>query len=274
MPNRTALIKVRADAEKIVRAIRAGTTVTEIVRRYHTSHDTLIKEIFSLFDDGEWDRLRRERLSRGGRETRLKKGLVPWNKGIPFNPGGRCAETRFKKGEIRGAAARRYRPVGTITIRSDQPPRRLRNRKRKAGMAPWPRKKRRWIKVRDSGPAQLCWIPYARYLYEKMLGAVPKGLFVVHADGDIMNDAVENLMLIDRREHMLRVRRDAGFLELRRKGAAKAAHARRGHRVTRKGVVFWYCPACGFSAPEEVDRCPKCGARSFERREAPLGVAI
>ena len=39
------------------------------------------------------------------------------------------------------------------------------------------------------------WINYSRYLFEKYKGPVPKGKRVIHADGDLTNHALSNLVL-------------------------------------------------------------------------------
>ncbi len=47
------------------------------------------------------------------------KGSKPWNTGKKgWQAGGRSAETRFKKGEMHGAAQRKYVPVGTLRLSS------------------------------------------------------------------------------------------------------------------------------------------------------------
>jgi hypothetical protein len=43
------------------------------------------------------------------------KGMTPWNKGKHFNPEGRSAETRFKK----GLKPPKYQEIGTITTHKD-----------------------------------------------------------------------------------------------------------------------------------------------------------
>ena len=95
----------------------------------------------------------------------------------------RSPATEFKRGQIRGQAARNWRPVGFVHVRVEK--RRLR---------------RRWIKVREGGPHRHRWIPLARWLWEHEHGPVPAGSFVVHRDGDTMNDDLSNLSLTTRRE--------------------------------------------------------------------------
>ena len=51
--------------------------------------------------------------------SQFKTGLVPWNKGTHYTAGGRSAETRFKKGEMRGAAQHNYVPIGSHRITRD-----------------------------------------------------------------------------------------------------------------------------------------------------------
>ncbi|WP_290906292.1 hypothetical protein [Aquabacterium sp.] len=54
------------------------------------------------------------------RRYRFPEGHVPANKGVKgWDSGGRSHETRFKKGERHGVAARRYGPVGKLTINAD-----------------------------------------------------------------------------------------------------------------------------------------------------------
>lgn len=51
--------------------------------------------------------------------SRFQPGLVPWNKGSNFTAGGRSVETRFKKGQMSGAAQHNYVPIGTLRISKD-----------------------------------------------------------------------------------------------------------------------------------------------------------
>lgn len=182
--------------------------------------------------------------------------------------------TQFKKGHLRGKAARLWRPIGTVTVRSDKPPRRLQKRKRKVGMPPWPHRERRFIKVKDTGLVQQRWIPYARYLWVKFKGPIPAGYFVAHKDGDTMNDKIENYVLVNHRTALkLQRARDPETMvvkarikinqALRKK--KNAAQLVKRHRI--KLVVSWHCYACGadYEGQDKPELCIKCGSSAFEQ---------
>jgi len=108
-------------------------------------------------------------------KTAFKQGQEPWNKnvkGIHLSPG-----SEFKKGCI----SLKHKPVGTCTIRTD-----------KTG------KKRRWIKISEPN----IWIEYAKYVWEKHHGAIPKGLLIHHKDTDTLNDNRHNLKCVTRSWHI------------------------------------------------------------------------
>lgn len=54
-----------------------------------------------------------------GQKTQFAPGQKPWNTGIHYTAGGRSAETRFKKGQMSGAAQHNYVPIGTLRISKD-----------------------------------------------------------------------------------------------------------------------------------------------------------
>jgi hypothetical protein len=63
------------------------------------------------------------RIQRGMKDPRMaasqfKSGTEPWNKGAHYMPGGRCAETQFKKGQLSGNAQNNWVPVGTYRVNS------------------------------------------------------------------------------------------------------------------------------------------------------------
>ena len=265
--------KVKADAKKIAERLRdTDITLQQLKAEYHCAYETIIKVIHSQITLNEYKRLRRERLLRGGKKTRFKKNSIPWNKDKSYNPGGRSIETQFKKGYLRGQAARNYRPLGTITIRCDKPLKRLRHRKRKESLPPWKGKPRQWIKVKDFGPSAQRWIPYARYVWMKENGPVPDGYLVTHKDGNQFNDSPNNLTLINRAANMRRNTHNPQVREIAHKLACKSrknnTKAKRQMQIFSKyQVVFWDCYKCGarYEQRDRPERCIKCGASSFEK---------
>jgi len=149
-------------------------------------------------------------------QTEFQKGHVPWIKGLK---GMRLSPaTEFQAGCLRGQAARNWRPVGTIVEWRDK------SQHRSHGQGRGHRGKlRRWIKVRDDGPPKKRWVRLATYLWEKANGPIPKGLRLVHLDGDTMNAELANLTLISLRELPAFQRRLNPSLEGRRRAAAKKA---------------------------------------------------
>jgi len=105
----------------------------------------------------------------------FKKGHIPWNKelkGIHLNP-----ETEWKKGQ----KGRNWMPIKSITIR-----------KCKNGEF------RRFIKIREPNK----WLEYARFLWQKCYGTIPKGYIIHHKDNNALNDVLKNLKMITRKEHI------------------------------------------------------------------------
>jgi hypothetical protein len=54
----------------------------------------------------------------------------------------------------------------------------------------------RMIKIRMDGATGLRWIHYGRWLWEREHGPLPAGKRVCHADGDLLNDAMGNLVAL------------------------------------------------------------------------------
>jgi len=266
--------KVLADSPEIARRLRqTNVTIAELMAEYHCGFPIITEAGRRHIPLTEWKKLRHKRLARGGVKTRFQKGRAAWNKGLHFNAGGRSLQTRFKPGQIRGTAARKYRPAGTITVRYDRPPKRLRVRKRKEGMPPWRGKPRRWIKVKDTGAPRYCWIPYARYLWQQEHGPVPAGYFVVHKNGDQMSDVISNLILVDHKKHLaLQMKRDPGHLVRLRAASGKAAKRRHETNRNIKQIygpqrVSFLCRNCGadYQGRTPPHHCSKCGGGSFEK---------
>ena len=106
--------------------------------------------------------------------TSFKKGHKTWNKGLKgthFSP-----KTEFKKGQ-KGI---NWEPVGSIKCRTDKG-----------------NKKRQWIKIAEPNE----WIEYAKFVWIKNNGKIPKGYLIHHIDNNTMNDNINNLSFLTRKEH-------------------------------------------------------------------------
>lgn len=115
--------------------------------------------------------------------TSFKPGNVPWNKGTHFVAGGRSEETRFKKGNMSGAAQHNYVPIGTMRVTKDG------YLERKFTDDPTLMPVRRWKAVH-------------RIVWEQVHGPIPAGYIVVFRHG--MKTAVEAEISIDRMECITR----------------------------------------------------------------------
>lgn len=107
------------------------------------------------------------RLLKGGKlgqQNQFKPGLTPWNKGTSYMPGGRCAETQFKKGSMSGAAQHNYRPIGSMRVTRDG------TLERKVSDDP------------ELYPARR-WVPVSRLVWEAAHGPIPRGHVVAFKGG-------------------------------------------------------------------------------------------
>lgn len=111
--------------------------------------------------------------------TRFKPGHESWNKGTRFVAGGRSAETRFKKGQMSGAAQHNYVPIGSLRVCADG------YLERKMTDDPSIVPARRWVAVH-------------RLIWEEANGPIPKNHVVVYKPGrksvvleEITLDAIE-----------------------------------------------------------------------------------
>lgn len=128
------------------------------------------------------------RLRRGdhvGRRFWFPKGHVPANKGLR-RPGwgpGRMRETQFRKGQLNGVAALRFKPIGSTRLVDG-----YLYRKVAAVPGPWTRN----------------WKLAHLLLWESLHGPVPAHHVVVFQNGDRTDIRGDNLKLIHRRELMAR----------------------------------------------------------------------
>lgn len=116
----------------------------------------------------------------GGKATQFQKGSVPTNKGQKMSTEvyEKVAHTMFKK----GAKPTNTQPVGTIHQRKDT-----------GG------KMYQYIKLADSE-----WQLLNRYTWEQHNGPIPKGMVVVYKDGNYLNNDINNLLMITKKENMAR----------------------------------------------------------------------
>lgn len=118
-------------------------------------------------------------LQKGHNSGRFLPGEAPWNKGTPFEAGGRSAETRFQKGN----RPHTWNPIGHTRTRSDGYMER---------------------KVSDTGCTRRDYV-LIHHLVWRMHGAtVPRGHALVFKDGDRRNFDIHNLELVTRSELMRR----------------------------------------------------------------------
>lgn len=254
---RANVAKVMQDADRIIERLREiGTTLAVIKAEYRCSYALLYRAIFSRLTKEQWRAIAHQKLARGGVKTRFKKGHPTWNrgrKGTHFSPA-----TEWKKGN----RPWKYKPVGTIYIIKD-----------KTG------KRRRWIKLSDDGPRQDRRMPYARYLWQQQHGPIPPGYFVIHDNGDTLDDEADNLILVNtagNAAHQLATNpRHLRKLRFRAGIAARLRHAKRRAEKIRGVCSSWYeCTGCGEEyAQQPTPPCRKCGHLFFEKIEQPISMA-
>jgi len=116
----------------------------------------------------------------GGKATQFKKGQIPPNKGQKMSNDvyEKVAKTMFKK----GSKPMNTQPIGTIHQRRDT-----------GG------KMYQYIKLADSH-----WQLLNRYTWEMHNGPIPKGMVVVYKDGNYLNNDINNLLMITKKENMAR----------------------------------------------------------------------
>lgn len=272
--------KVNKDAEVIAERLRAGTALIRgLCREYSCAYPTMMRAVLTQMTKDEYRKLAVKRVAQSGIKTRLKKGCAAWNKGLHYQPGGRCPETQFRKGHL----PHNHKHKGEISIRKCKNDTLF-----------------RFIKTKGIVDGQHRWIPFARYVWEQANGPVPEGMFPVHSDGDTLNDELSNIEIVDRAGHLANMRKNnpkvykkiartkirntkrrrrlqAGAQKLidrqAKKSAAKIAAEieemvsaqQNMDELYGRPVEIVQCVGCGYQ-PEntDIERCPKCGSISFE----------
>lgn len=166
-------------------AAELGRSVSSVQQRVH---------VLGLAKSAEWIAERtRQRWAEGrherSRKAQFRAGQAAWNKGVPqvewMPADARCRTeaTRFKPGELTGAARHNYQPVGSLRITRDG------QLQRKVTDDPTLYPARRWVSV-------------ARLVWKAANGPVPAGHAVAFRDG--RTTTVETEITLDRLELVTR----------------------------------------------------------------------
>lgn len=250
--------------ETINRLIRTGKMrLQTIARNHHTTYTVFIRNMKQFYGETEWNDIV---IARNNRKY-FKKGQKAWNAGIHTRPD-HLKPYHFKKGCLRGIAARGWKPIGAIVIRKKPWPVRKGSGRRKI-------KRFRWIKIADkpySGYG-INWILYARYKWEKLNGSISKGMCVVHLDMNTLNDNTDNLMLMSRIDYQKYLQsRFPEKHEITKKRMSKSHQGLVKIKCPARKYV-WECGYCEYQPPEKIEKCPKCGRYSFNKIELRLKIA-
>lgn len=147
----------------------------------------------------------------------IKPGTEPWNKGMKgLDIGGK--ETRFKAGEMHGAAQHNYRPIGSLRLSKDG---------------------HLEQKVNDTNPVPARrWVGVHRLVWEAVNGAIPDGHIVVFRSGfasqKLEEITIDRLELITRAENMRRNSYHTNYPpEVAKLVQLKGAIARQANRITK-----------------------------------------
>ncbi len=187
---------------------------------YCMAHIMCISKSSDFYESMLSTRIKRRQQHPSMVANQFKPRMVPWNKGLHYTTGGRSAETRFKKGQMSGAAQHNYVPIGTLRITRDG---RL---ERKMTDDPAINPQRRWI-------------PVHRTVWQDAHGPIPDGHIVVFRKG--MKTAVESEITIDRLECITRaekLRRNSVWRdpELGKLYQLKGAIARQVNRIRKESA--------------------------------------
>jgi hypothetical protein len=151
------------------------------------------------------------------RENQFKPGRPPWNKGRPFDSGGRSHATRFQPGRP-PSLARNYVPIGTLRTSRDGYLER---------------------KVNDTDPVPCRrWVAVHRLVWEAANGPIPPGHIVVFKPGArtaVEEDiTAEKLECITRAENARRNHPNSKSPELAKLVQLKGAITRQVNRIARE----------------------------------------
>ena len=266
---RTLAILARGD--EIAARFRAGEPYRALQDDLHCNYEVLARIVQARLPYTEIEALIRATKRRCNMAVRFRRGHVTWNKGLRGMHN--SPATEFKPGCLRGMAARRWRPVGTVVTSVS------RKSSAHGGGRPHVRRQR-LIKTRNHGNVRgrRSWRSLGQVVWEREHGPLPEGWVVMHADCDSLNDQPGNLVAMSKADRLAWQKVNvAGFEDKRKRRAATArtagtAKAKRTIRMAGQGLGCFApagyaaaceCNACGYtilsSPPAPQPACPKCG---------------
>ncbi|MEN9887222.1 MAG: hypothetical protein RL758_1800 [Pseudomonadota bacterium] len=156
---------------------------------YQKAYHLGLRKTEAFFEGNDSGRVQPGKQAPSMRAGHFKPGMVPWNAGKKgWDAGGNSHSTRFKKGEMHGAAQHNYVPIGTLRVSREGYLER---------------------KVNDTHPVPARrWVSVHRLVWEAVNGPVPAGHLVTFLPGAFTNEesqiTLDKLQLLTRAENMRR----------------------------------------------------------------------
>lgn len=162
------------------------------------------------------------RILKGGKlsvATQFTPGQKPWNTGTHYHPGGRCADTQFKPGNLPHTT----QPVGAYRIVTNHASG-TQHLERKTSEA--------------KGANHMRWTPVSRIVWEAAHGHVPPGHIIVFKPGQktlvLAEITIDRVECITRAEHARRNHPNSSNPEIARLIQLKGAITRQVNRINRE----------------------------------------
>jgi len=245
----------KAKVREIVRCLQSGELLTAIRDRMHIGPVVIRRNIVRLYGEDRYKKLMDLHLTH-----RFKKGVKPWNTGVK-GYGGWLKKHQFKEGQ----PSCRRKPVGTTVVW-----RKVLSKGLWYGRGSKGKKTTRIRYIKVGGRK---WITFARHIWQRAYGPIPKRMCIVHLDRDHLNDELDNLALMTRVQYFNYL--DVRFPEHKKQRLIMLSESLKGLRRKTKVTIkkYWGCPHCGYDALSKFGRCPKCNSTSCCKAEVNVKCA-